>query len=924
MRQPDPRGQRPGLLTSSTRLMLLTLPALTLPALTLAALTLAALTLTACEDEPSVIPFKVSASDCLDEIIGGDLLCLRDPLLAIQSGPSPNACLIIERVGGDLTTPADIAYLPVAYTADGIDLATSGEISVKSDSPINLALFIFTTSATESCRINGGLTTDTACRTINGCMARLQRIGVRVSAGDEITFRQPPTETCNIERGPGLDVPESCDGTDEDCDGRVDEAANGRGTIEEPCQGPIDIGECARPGFRVCTDGQLGECRGLHEPTPDICIPDPAQRVDNDCDGDAEENLNNCGGCDDAGEQCNAIDDDCDGRVDEGLADCEAMCEPRAEDCNGRDEDCDNRADEDFDLTVPERCGRCDNDCFAGSIPGSTLFRCDAARCVFDGCNGGYRDRDDDLANGCECGPVTDEVPYDGIDQDCDGTDYVNDGYYISATQGADAGDGTPGRPFRSLTAAIDAFRDGDLDSVTLLLDRGTYALDDTLDVPDGVSIVGGMTYRPGNPPRWDPPAAPRPEATTIIGPAIVLRYRGLTQDAVLRDVTVVVDPGVEAAGNTAAVVAEQVGTHLHLVHTALIGGPAATGMLGAPGANAVRGGAAGGLGFSASAAACPGCGGAGADAIDCGVGGFSGKGGDGGTATAAEPDQRRGEDGGTPVGWDQPVPVGGAPGVEITAGGAGSNSRMGRLGTSSAPGARGGVGRAVAPYWTPALSAPGTPGQPGAGGGGGGAGGPGQQGQNGGGGGGGGSGGCPGQGGGGAGGGYGAFGLIVAEGTVILVETTITSGAGGSGGVGGAGGFGELGGPPGEGPQTGVPCGNCAQGGPGGRGGVGGCGGNAGGGAGGPSFAVLRIDPEGSRVELRPALDDAPFRDQAEAARDRLLPGLGGPGGLGGAPEMSACEPADAGPEGVAGAIGCCPVDGPCGQGATAFQCVD
>jgi alpha-tubulin suppressor-like RCC1 family protein len=79
---------------------------------------------------------------------------------------------------------------------------------------------------------------------------------------------------------------ESCEGTDQDCDGFVDEAG--------VCGGPDCVAR-----LEVCDS------------------------ADNDCDGDVDED-GACGGCMPATEGCNGRDDDCDDVVDEG-----GVCAPR-------------------------------------------------------------------------------------------------------------------------------------------------------------------------------------------------------------------------------------------------------------------------------------------------------------------------------------------------------------------------------------------------------------------------------------------------------------------------------------------------------------------------------------------------------------------------------------------------------------------
>ncbi|MCB9547500.1 MAG: hypothetical protein H6706_16870 [Myxococcales bacterium] len=70
---------------------------------------------------------------------------------------------------------------------------------------------------------------------------------------------------------PGIEV---CPGVDEDCDGRVDEAA------DQPRRCVVGLGACARPGRLDCAGGQP-RCQGeAAPPSPERC-----NGVDDDCDG---------------------------------------------------------------------------------------------------------------------------------------------------------------------------------------------------------------------------------------------------------------------------------------------------------------------------------------------------------------------------------------------------------------------------------------------------------------------------------------------------------------------------------------------------------------------------------------------------------------------------------------------------------------
>ncbi|MEE2786057.1 MAG: MopE-related protein [Myxococcota bacterium] len=280
---------------------------------------------------------------------------------------------------------------------------------------------------------------------------------------------------------------ESCNNADDDCDGQIDEGT------EETIQ--CGQGACRRDGVQRCVDGEFQDDCTPGDAADEIC-----DALDNDCDGvldeaiDSDTSMCGTGACISSGptaciggqltslcvpkapsdEDCDGVDNDCDGSADEevddamvscGVGACEttgtATCtdgawiedctplEAQMETCDGLDNDCDGTVDNIAPKTVEcgvgfcraqgvevcedgaaqticapaepidELCDGLDNDCDGMSDEG---LKDEETSCGVGQCRqvGAFTCMEGVLLNTCVPGEPADET-CDGIDEDCDG-----------------------------------------------------------------------------------------------------------------------------------------------------------------------------------------------------------------------------------------------------------------------------------------------------------------------------------------------------------------------------------------------------------------------------------------------------------------------------------------------------------------------
>lgn len=189
---------------------------------------------------------------------------------------------------------------------------------------------------------------------------------------------------------------ETCEGTDEDCDGATDTGCACEVGASRECGS--DEGACVA-GMQTCEDGAWGACVGASAPGEEVC--DGSE--DEDCDELIDEG---CACIDDATRPCGSDVGACETGVETCAAGawsaCEGAVEPITEACDGVvDESCDGTVDEGCSCTTGD-VRACGSDVGACALGTQTC-----ADGTWSVCGGGVE-------------PIT-EACGNGSDDDCDG-----------------------------------------------------------------------------------------------------------------------------------------------------------------------------------------------------------------------------------------------------------------------------------------------------------------------------------------------------------------------------------------------------------------------------------------------------------------------------------------------------------------------
>ena len=221
---------------------------------------------------------------------------------------------------------------------------------------------------------------------------------------------------CSLDM-PGLpSTAETCNGLDDNCDGRVDEGDPGGG---------VHCGNATPPcvqGLTHCSGGTL-VCNGGILPAPEAC-----NGVDDDCDGFIDDNIAPGGPCGSSVGACRPGQFICNG-VNGWI--CSGAIGGSAEVCNGVDDDCNGIVDDD----VPDTGGPCSDDqglalckpgvvrCTQGALhcSGGVPFHQAGCTCDTDPCATPPSDPSQICPSGSQCIECECRTPCSGGEFPCSG-----------------------------------------------------------------------------------------------------------------------------------------------------------------------------------------------------------------------------------------------------------------------------------------------------------------------------------------------------------------------------------------------------------------------------------------------------------------------------------------------------------------------